>query len=154
MKATSVHIKPSLLLWAAFEDSGVTCDCKQGAWAQCALPHHHAGNTLSMVVLPRGQCRQANKCLACTHTHTRKKECSSLYVSTETTLADICEQSGCVCRSQWPPEMDQKLLCQHRPLGALCPAAVRTTDSTFQPLHSGQYGLWSYLILSSTAVQY
>lgn len=135
--------------------------CKQGARAQCALPHRHAGNTLSMVVLPGGQCKQANKCLSCTntHAHTQKEECRSLYVSTETTLAVTCEQSGWVFRSHWPPEMDQKLQCQHRPLGALCPATVRNIDSAFLWESSGQYRLWNskesyYLILSSTTVQY
>lgn len=55
--------------------------CKQGAQAQCPLPHHHAGNTLNMVVLPRGQCKRADKCLSCMHTHsyTRKKALPYMY---------------------------------------------------------------------------
>lgn len=49
------------------------------------LHHRHTGNTLSMVVLPGGQCKQPNKCLSYTHTHTHTyKELSSIYASTET----------------------------------------------------------------------
>lgn len=53
-----------------FEESAMTCDYKKGAGAQCALPHHDAGNTLRMVVLPRGQCEHTAVFVA---THTQRE---------------------------------------------------------------------------------
>lgn len=50
----------------------MTCDYKKGAGAQCALPHHDAGNTLRMVVVPRGQCEHTAVFVA-THTHTKRE---------------------------------------------------------------------------------
>ena len=54
------------------------------------LHHRHTGNTLSMVVLPGGQCKQPNKCLsytrAHTHTHTHTKN-SAPYMHPQSPLS-------------------------------------------------------------------